>query len=71
MKDNTKDQSVKKSQFKDSKVDIKTVFSEKTDLDSGSDEISTFSNFLFIKNPQLYFQYSKLILRRKSNGRNC
>ena len=71
MKDNTKDQSVKKSQFKDSKVDIKTVFSEKTDLDSGSDEISTFSNFLFIKNPQLYIQYLKLILRRKSNGRNC
>ena len=46
MKDNTKEQSVKKSQFKDSKVDIKTVFSEKTDLDSGTEDLSTFSKFL-------------------------
>ena len=39
-----------KSKFKDSKVDIKEVFSEKTDFDSKVDDLSTFSKS-YIKNP--------------------
>ena len=37
-----------KSKFKDSKVDIKDVFSEKTDLESKADDLSTFSKHRFI-----------------------
>lgn len=48
MNEDSKEIQVKKSQFKDSKVDIKTVFSEKTDLDSKTDDISTFSNLNFM-----------------------
>ena len=45
--ENSKD--LKKSKFKDSKVDMKEVFSEKTDLDSQTDDISTFSTPRFIQ----------------------
>ena len=47
MIENSEPKKIKKSQFKDSKVDMKEVFSEKTDLDSKTDDISTFSKTRF------------------------
>lgn len=56
MDQETKKSDLKKSKFKDSKVDIKEVFSEKTDLQSRVDDISTFSNIYSLSIPQLTLQ---------------
>lgn len=46
MDEETKKSELAGSKFRDSKVDIKEVFSEKTDLQSKADDLSTFSKCL-------------------------